>query len=1418
MRPPMSAPFANRNIRYDWQRFWILQTGTLDLSDAGFLRDPVGDHFRPDVLRPLSDLQEYRALALLGEPGIGKSSELEREHDRIGALTRDAHPASMYVDLKVGSSEEALRRRIFEAPTFEAWKSGTGHLILHLDSLDEAMLRVETLASLLAEELQAIPTDRLSVRFACRSAVWPAGVLGTALTNIWREASVGVFELAPLRRRDVLTALAAHGIDADPFVRALFRAHAVPFAIKPLTLDMLINIHQRLGALPSSTAELYRQGCLVLAEEQNVSRLETRRRGRLNGPQRLRVAGRIAAATVLGGGGAIWTDVDADCPTEDVPVSRLSGATERGDFAGFTATDDEVREVLDTGLFSSRGDRRMGWAHQSYGEFLAALYLKDKRVPARTILQVLTHPTGGLIPQLAVLAAWTASLSAELRASLIAADPWVLLRGDLSNWEALNLELLTRSMLDHVEQGRFHEHFFGMSETYAKLAHPGLVAQLRPVIVSQSLKPATRRAALNIAERCGLRELQTEILSVALDRSDNHAVRAMAVAALRRCGDASVPPQLQPLARGQGGDDPQDEIKGHTLDLLWPAHITAAEVFALLTPSDQSFFGAYANFLFSLPASLAAQDLLSALNWATGYIRRANVMDEFREKSLADGIMFRAWLAFEEPTLTSAFLTHVDVRLHQHGELCRGTDYRANEAFLAQLRADDHRRRLFLRVRLAGPVDRIVAQSYRRVGFLVPGDFEWLLAVSPGGTSPILGLDEDSLCNAIDALLSREDVSQFEALYDAAQRWPRLHAHYSWLIDGIALASAEAAQLRSHLEQERQFAEQYRRPPTPQVDLSGQIQDYLARAESGDWQGWWQLNVVLARSPERPQHINDFDYVITRMPGWLSTDDPIRDRIVATAVPYLTYAESQFDTWIGRQPISPKRSDLAALRAFLLLRQSAPAAYDVLPPSVWQKWAPVIVGLPRHGIVDNCPDALVVTRDALRKAPTEFIGAVAAMIGAEKALERSPAGHPNGVLRFYILRDLEGCWDDDALKTAIFRELTEPDLTPAEYAALLDALLEAGFEPAIEHAVIQLGAPERDTLKITEVLLNRTPVRAWAALWARLVQDDELARVILLHAAGQFQLSAPFYTGLDEEAIADLYLLMERLFPSTDDERGPSGFVSPLEAIPYLRDGAPRYLVAMGTEAAVRALRRLVAARPDLPLLPFELSRAEIAMRLKTWSPLTTREVFAVTDQPDARLVTSAADLMAILLEILGKFARELHGAQTPVRDLWDRQGTSQQYRPIDENGFSDVVARYVRQHLSGAGIFANREVEVARHPGAPVGQRTDILISTLRRSETGEPLDPIALVIEAKGCWNAELLTALETQLVQDYMVRLQAPVGIYLVGWFDPAKWDPADSRRGRVPKKTVESVRRQLEQQAAAAPEGFRVRAVVMDIAVP
>ena len=1411
------------DVRYDWRRFWIAQTGILDLSDAGFLRDPEDYSFDTSALKTLDEIDAYPALALLGEPGVGKSAALRLEHERVFALGTEGNTVSVYVDLKVSSSEDRLYRQIFESPQIEAWKAGDARLYLHLDSLDEAMLQIDTVADLVAAGLHSLPTDRLSIRIACRTAVWPVDTLGKPLKEIWGKAGFGIFELAPLRRRDVLTALSANDIAPEEFMAKLFGAHAVAFAIKPLTLKMLLDLYKRDGRLPSSTADFYRRGCLVLCEEQNHSRREKPdRRGHLNARQRLRLAGRIAAATVLGHRVAVWTGPETEAPAEDIAISALAGAREDGNFPTFTASDEDVREVLDTGLFSSRGDQRMGWAHQSYGEFLAALYLFEKGVPAHTTLKALTHPRGGLIPPLTVMGAWAASLSPELRASLIATDPWTLLRGDLLNWSAADLASLVDSMLSYVEQGHFYEYFFGITETYEKLKHPDLADQLRATIMDRSRKAITRRMALSIAERCELTELQPELLQSALDQTEAPMVRAAAIAALRRCGDTSVPAQILALLQGDIGPDPDTEIRGCALDLLWPSHITAAELFPLLTRSKEHYVGSYAHFLFELPNTLRRQELAPAIAWATAYIDGANHMGEFHEKTLADAIMFKAWEVFEDPNLTDAFLTHIAIRLHQHGELCRGTSFRANEAFLERLRTDTSRRRQFLLCLLQQPVDRLIAVSYIHAGLIRYNEFDWLLEISPGGALPIRGLSEKSLSNFISLLFNIENNLQFELLYAACQRWPLLRSEFAYLLNGVLIDSSAAEQCRTAQELERQMQELRERVPPPAVaDLPSEISGLVARAENGEWQAWWQLNLALTLTPQSPCVGDELNYFITSMPGWAIADEALRQRVVTTAEDYLTEAETSAEIWLGQQKMCFQRNDLAAMRAFILLLQVAPGAYQRIPVAVWEKWTRVIVGLPRKGVADDSRELDALLRDALMNAPQAFIATVRKMLHMEKERSRTPteAPLPNAPSPFLILRALDGCWDDEGLKAAMFEEMTVSDIMLSEYVALLDALLDADYRPAIEHGLARIGTLDKSASAIADVFLRRAPVWVWPILWPQLVADDELARTVLKRVASRYYLHMPpFYAEIGEEAIADLYLLMERLFPSEDGQEGPTGFVSPLDMIMSLRDAAPRYLAAKSTEGAVRALRRLVAERPNTPLLPFELSRGELQLRLKTWSPLTTKEVFALTDRPSARLVTSAADLLEILEDTLAKFATELHGAQTPVRDLWDRQSGKEIYRPIDENGFSDVIARYLRRELGRIGIFANREVEVTRHPGAPVGQRTDILVNTLRRTTDGQPFDPIAAVIEVKGCWNQELFMALEHQLVRDYMVRLGAPVGIYLVGWFDRSRWDSRDYRSKRVLRATITEVRDQLNQQAIAMPEEFQVKAIVVEIRAP
>ena len=1203
-------------------------------------------------------------------------------------------------------------------------------------------------------------------------------------------------------------------------MRALFSAQAVPFAIKPLTLKMLLTIYQQRGELPNSNIELYKQGCLALCEEQNKSRRDSGRRGRLNASQRMRLAGRIAAATILGNRFAVWTGPEVDCPVEDIPVSALAGHREEGEFASFNATDDDVREVLDTGLFSSRGEGRMGWAHQGYGEFLSALYLFERGVPAETTLKALLHPTGGLIPQLSVVAAWAASLNSGMRAALIGDEPLALLRGDLSSWSADDRALLVTSLLDSVERKRVTESPYSNAQTYAKLNHSGLATQLRPIITDGRRSVSTRRLALLIAEKCRLTELQPELLRVALDAGNHPSVRAVAVSALKYCGDAIVPALVRPLVADDERADPDDDIKGNALDLLWPDHITAAELFPLLTPSADHYWGSYALFKMALPDGLKTADLLPALEWATQLIERSGFNGGFQDKTLADAIMFKAWQVFERPELTQPFLEHIAARLGRHGDLCRGTDGKAKETFTRALHDDVSRRHKFLLTLCAGEIERLQVYSYRRAGLLVEADLEWLLAISPGGPDPAEGLNIETLFNLIERAYVFGNVAHFEALYAAAERWQELRARYANLFDGVSLDSPEVA--RSRAEHAELRALENDRPPPLVPNLSEQIAARLAEAEAGNWNAWWQLTFLLTLSPDSRGGGYDLNYFITAMPGWLEADETLRRRIVASAEQYLAEAETSIDAWLGQNPMTIHWNDVAGLRAFILLNQMSPDGYSNITKETWQKWAPVIVGLPRRVVIDNSPDIAKILTDTLRHAPTELVAAVRTIIRLERDRTRAADTEPKTGTLFSILSDLDGCWDCTLLRNTVYDELRREDNTPAEYAALLDALLEVGAEAALDYALGLLAKSEPSTrnreLAIATVLLRRAAVRSWPALQTVMASDDDFAREVLLHVASYFSFDSPFYVGMSERDIGDLYVQMVRLFPRDENIEPMAGLVTPFDSIGHLRDSIPRYLAQLGTEAAVTALSDLIASHPDFSGLTYELSLAERTMRISTWSPLSPKEVLALTDKPNLKLVTSHADLRQVLVTALEKFAAELHGTQTPVRDLWDRQKNGDVFRPIDENAVSDVVTRFLRTELGASGIFANREVEVSRVPGAPVGQRTDILVNAVRRRANGEQFDPIAAVIETKGCWNNELFTALEQQLFRDYMIKLRAQVGIYLVAWFDTDKWDADDSRRDRVPKIALDDAKARLDTQAAALPEGFVVSTVVFECHVP
>ncbi len=139
--------------KYNWKRYWYPRESSIELSDGGYLYKPDtawGGLVNP-ALVALESLADIPCLILLGEPGIGKTSAMEN----FEAFTRNTvGAATLWFDLKGYQTESLLQEELFKSSAFQSWLAGTHQLHLFLDGLDEGLLTISVLASLLCQRLR----------------------------------------------------------------------------------------------------------------------------------------------------------------------------------------------------------------------------------------------------------------------------------------------------------------------------------------------------------------------------------------------------------------------------------------------------------------------------------------------------------------------------------------------------------------------------------------------------------------------------------------------------------------------------------------------------------------------------------------------------------------------------------------------------------------------------------------------------------------------------------------------------------------------------------------------------------------------------------------------------------------------------------------------------------------------------------------------------------------------------------------------------------------------------------------------------------------------------------------------------------------------------------------------------------------
>jgi hypothetical protein len=1371
-------------------RYWAPDGFPWALSDGGFLPDRASPAAPTwiDHVRSFPEIAAVPCLVLIGEPGLGKTTALEQEYIRQSRAGWTHE--SLLVDVSATRRTSTLRSLIFESPEWQDWRAGDAQMQLWLDALDLSPLHADTIAEMLQEGLVEAPLDRLSIRLTCRNAN-RSRALEAWLRRQFGPDSFAVYELLPLRRRDVRELAASRLADPDSWLDSVSRSELQSLAANPLTLGMLLDVAAAGRPLPQSRTALFDVGCRLLCDDSMAAgRALTRDRG-------FATAQRLAGYLILTARSVMALD-ETDADTDAPHFATLTGTVAADQSSARDGgRDGSMTETHSAPLFADAGDGRVRFRHRTQAEFLCARWLAHGEFEPDQIDDLLFADTDGgprVIPQLREVTAALAAQSPAFAARLLEHDPVVLVRADPAAWAPGARPALVRALFAGIASHRLHRFELPAREALVHLCHAGLADQLRLFLGDPLAAHELREMSADLAGACGIERLEDALVAVARDREARVSVRVAALAALSKVASDDVRARLTGLVTASPEEDVDDELKGAALFVTWPNVLPLDQLLASLTPAKRTAHGTYHDFLRrGLVPALADDELAPVLDWAA--VRAVDETTDTPLSSVCDQLLIRGVAHLEDDEILRAY-GHLLVR-----RLIRDGDVLSSHARTGHTDLFDDtilRRRLLAHL-ISGDGDHRdldpAALAMSMPALARRDDLQWAIAE----LSDCVGTEAEAswaaLIEAMLALGAADDAVL--AARSVSPELGRLTAYRYGRLDGAAADAARPP------DRERDWgdvrARAAKRRPQP-FDVHANVASAIGLWADGELDGFWTtlawMEEVYRRG--RPKSLTSDAHEFA---GWPLVDEDVHTWLVAAAPRYLREASAEPHQWFEQRLIH--RPAWAAYCALRLLRDHNPAALEALPDDVWSRWAPVVVDWPRSG-----------------EAETDFNGwAVAELV------ERAPRAAAEW-LEAALIRDLA-----DGRGVDIVRRFAGPVVGSVESVILqlagsqrlhwrrrgelIDFLLAERSRGGWRLALRLLAAAEvhgRDDLDPLVVhVAGRVAAHAPDAEWPQLRHivglDDDRGRELLHELAAERE--HPIVGRLTESELGELFAWVETYFPEGTDWRRPyDGSSVEGKAIADWRSRILDTLVSRATRHAVLTLDDLIGKFPNATLLESVRVDAAEAARRPFWVAPDPGQL-ASMETSDRRWVTSDADLQRVVVAALDRAEEELQGDDAQADVLWNVYPR----RPIGPGALWRWVSEYLERELTDRSLIVGRTVEVR----LPSDDRSDSDPTQLRivaaADDGGGAV--VADIIGVAGSWAVSVEDAIDSRLV-DGGLEADHRHGIYVVGFFDASDWAQDDRKRGLARRHSLAELRTTLARRAAdaSARRGVAVQAVVLD----
>ncbi len=528
-----------------------------------------------------ADILNLPCAVVLGEAGSGKTAEFRRaaevvaEKQGVGFFVPVEAVAAAGVDGALSKSQrDALRE----------WRAGTAPGWFFLDSVDEAKLKLRTLASSInavGRELEP-ELSRIHLVVSGRTSDWRSTdedvvrdlrrhLAGGAMVT---DTDIFVFELAPLERAQIARLAEHHqlvGADLEAFLAGAKDANAWIFLERPLDVLSQIDIWRRKGRFGTHREVVNTSIEVKLTEDANRTSHLSLSRAR-DGAQKLALAGILSQHVAF--------QLPGEDPDE-FATETLDPAKVLSDWS-----DAEITQLLTRGLFDEATYGRVRIHHRQSQEYLAAQELcrmVEQGWPIADLESLLFHDSNGVLvvpAHLQALAAWCSLTNRDVRRKALEVMPEHLLdRGDPSGLPPEDrraaLRAYVRRFGKHVRVYHSFD-YFGLR----RFACPELANDILELLLDESSPEHLKTLFLEVVEHGEVTPCAAAARAVALDIATPAHLRLAAISAAARAGTENDRAALLGLVGTEAGRD--RDVAAKLITLLHPKSMNDTTLVALL--------------------------------------------------------------------------------------------------------------------------------------------------------------------------------------------------------------------------------------------------------------------------------------------------------------------------------------------------------------------------------------------------------------------------------------------------------------------------------------------------------------------------------------------------------------------------------------------------------------------------------------------------------------------------------------------------------------------------------------------------------------------------------------------------------------------------------------------------------------------